>query len=240
MVANAQTVLALLPAGTRYRLEELVRALQANLGAGLSAVIVYGSAVRGGMHPLSDVDVLVVVNDDSVAALSRIKDALAVARTAARIDCRILRSDEIARAADVFPVFYDDVRGCHAVLFGKDPFADLVIHDEHRRLRVEQELRDVRVRLRRLITDAVDDDALRAGVMHKVKAVRAPLASLLHLQGARGRDDLNAVLSLLGKRYDLSTTALTTPSTAAEATAALAALLDAAIADVDVLAVGAP
>ncbi len=235
MIANAQTVLALLPAGTRYRLEELTRALAGSLGDGLRAVIVYGSAVRGGLTPMSDVDVLVVVDDDSVGALLGIKDALGVARTAARIDCRILKTDEIPRAADVFPVFYDDVRSCHAVLHGQDPFKDLAIHDEHRRLRVEQELRDIRIRLRRLITDAVDDDALRVGVTRKLKTARAALASLLRLHGGAERDELVHVLSLLGKRYGIDTTPLTSPSTASLATTTLAALLDAAITDVDTL-----
>ena len=63
-----------------------------------------------------------------------------MARASARIEVMILHRDEIPRAADVFPLLYDDVRSCHAVLHGSDPFAQLVVHDEHRRLRIEQEL----------------------------------------------------------------------------------------------------
>ena len=42
---------------------------------------------------------------------------------------------EIARSADVFPLLFDDVRRCHSVLYGSDPFATLVIQKEHIRLR---------------------------------------------------------------------------------------------------------
>lgn len=241
MIANPQTVLALLPAATRNRLEELVRALTQLLGDGLAAVLVYGSAVRGGFTPKSDVDVLVVLKDDDAVTLRRLHEPLTLARVSASIDCRLLKSSEIARAADVFPVFYDDVRGCHAVLFGADPFKDLVIHPEHRRLRVEQELRDTRIRLRRLIVDAAGDDvALSAGLDKKLKAVRAPLASLLQLHGVlSGRDDLVTVLDVLGRRYDLDTTPLTTTRATTKMTTTtattLAALLDRAIDDVDTL-----
>lgn len=246
MIQNAQTVLALLPPAVRNRVEALVRDTSRLLGDDLVAIIVYGSSVRGGLTPRSDVDLLIVVRDDGPELLRLLHEPLALGRVSARIDSRILRADEIPKAADVFPVLYDDIRGCHAVLFGHDPFKDLVIHDEHRRLRVEQELRDARIRLRRLVVDAAfDDEALHDGLVRMLKAVRAPLASLLHLLkhdgGALRKDDLVTVLDILGQRYRQENDALTTPgaasSTATTKTALqMQALLTAAIDDVDALA----
>jgi predicted nucleotidyltransferase len=238
--ANTQTVLALLPAGVRHRVEELVGAVVKALPDKLVSVIVYGSAVRGGFTPESDVDLLIVVDDDDFGSLRLLHDPLATGRAAARIDCRILKAREIARAADVFPVFYDDVRACHAVLFGSDPFAGLVIHDEHRRLRVEQELRDVRIRLRRLVVDsAVDDARLGAGVSHMVKQLRSPLASLLKLHGVSANDDLVTVLDLIGARLQVDTIPLTQKaSSSMPAAIGLGLVLDAAIDDVDALDTG--
>ena len=222
MIANAQTVLALLPPAVRNRVEALVSETRRLLGDHLVAIIVYGSSVRGGLTPRSDVDLLIVLRDDGPDLLRLLHEPLALGRVSARIDCRILRADEIPKAADVFPVLYDDVRGCHAVLLGDNPFADLVIHDEHRRLRVEQELRDARIRLRRLVVDsAFDDEALHDGLVRMLKAVRAPLASLLHLHkhedGPARKDDLITVLDVLGQRYKLDTQALTTPGAASSA-----------------------
>lgn len=247
MISNPQTVLALLPAAVRRRVEELVLACAAAVGEHLVSVVVYGSAVRGGFTPRSDVDLLLVIDDDHPDLLRRLHDPITIGHAAARIDCRILLASEIPKSADVFPVLYDDVRGCHAILFGRDPFADLVIHDEHRRLRVEQELRDLRIRLRRLIADtAFDEPLLRDGLDKKLKHLRAPLASLLRLHGLlhKGNDDVVTVLDVLGQRYKLDTQPLTQklPPTAAATTQtalALRALLDAAIADVDALQVPA-
>jgi len=246
MIANAQTVLALLPPTVRNRVEALVTETQRLLGDDLVAIIVYGSSVRGGITLRSDVDLLIVLRHDGPDLLRLLHEPLALGRVSARIDCRILRADEIPQAADVFPVLYDDIRGCHAVLFGHNPFKDLVIHDEHRRLRVEQELRDARIRLRRLVVDAAyDDEALHDGLLRMLKAVRAPLASLLHLLkhdvGAVRKDDLITVLDILGQRYRHENDALTTPGAASSAATTrtatqLQALLTAAIDDVDALA----
>ncbi|MDP2340723.1 MAG: nucleotidyltransferase domain-containing protein [Deltaproteobacteria bacterium] len=235
--ANAQTVLALLPAAVRHRVEELVSEVTKVLEHRLVSIIVYGSAVRGGFAPQSDVDLLLIVDDDDVEVMRMLHDPLSTGRASARIDCRILKAREIPRAADVFPVFYDDVRACHAVLFGSDPFVDLVIHDEHRRLRVEQELRDVRIRLRRLVVDSAFDDArLGAGVDHMVKQIRSPLASLLKLHGVTSNDDLVTVLDLIGSRLKVDTIPLTQKAaTSVPAAAGLAVVLDAAIDDVDAL-----
>lgn len=239
MIANPQTVLALLPAAARNRLEELVRTCAARLGDKLVAVVVYGSAVRGGLTPRSNIDVLVVLRDDAPATLRLLHEPLALARVAARIECRLMVAAEIPKAADVFPVFYDDVRGCHSVLHGSDPFAGLVIHDEHRRLRVEQELRDARTALRAAVVEHAHDDASLAYVVSRlIKAVRAPLASFLRLHGVVGKDDLVTVLDIVGRRFDLDTQPLTTTTTQATAQAtALAALLQRAVDDVDALEV---
>jgi predicted nucleotidyltransferase len=238
MTPHIESVLAMMPTQSRARVEQFSLAVQRLMGPELCAIVLYGSAVRGGLTPRSDVNVLVVLRSDHTALLRQLHDAVGVARAAARIDVRVLVEGEIARAADVFPIFYDDVRGCHALLFGKDPFANLVIHDEHRRLRVEQELRDARQRLRRLIIDhAFDPSALRQGTWTLVKQIRASLSSLLRLHGLTNKDDLITVLDVIGKHLKVDTLPLTGDVDAAVAADAVAAVLDAAIADVDSLEV---
>ena len=235
MIANIHTVLALLPAAPRARLEAFAKAATTILGDDLVALIVYGSAVRGGLTPRSDVDVVLVVARDEPTRLRALHDAAAIARVSARLDLQVLLHSELAHAADVFPVLFDDIRGHHAVLVGTDVFKDLVIHDEHRRLRVEQELREARMALRRLVVDTASDDlSLRVGVDALLKRVRAPLFSLCVLHGAHHKDDLITVLDVLGRRLDVDTLPLTNSQTAAlPAAEACMRLLDRAIHDVD-------
>jgi predicted nucleotidyltransferase len=228
--------IATLPIRTRSQLEKLVKELEAKLGKDLVALVVYGSLARGGFDAdRSDVDLVVVVADDSRKTLVAMAPSLELARAAARIEAMVVRADEIARAADVFPLLYDDIRSHNIVLLGEDPFANLEIHDEHRRLRIEQELREARIRLRRAVTDAVGAPRGFAGALErKLKQVRGPLHALLRLRGIDIPDDLASVLAAAGKRWSIDLVSLGRVREAADAAHdTLTKLLDAAIADAD-------
>jgi len=231
-----------LPAPTHPPLRALKESLEKAEGENLAALVVYGSAVRGGYVPgASDIDVIVVLHDTSLPHLRAIAEPLALARHAARVEAMVLKRDNIARASDVFPLLYDDLRQRHAVLSGSDPFRDLEIHDHHRRLRIEQELREVRIRMRRAVVDALGWEADIAGaVARKVKQVRGPLHALILLKKTACDDRLEPVLEATGRAYGIDTSPLLRVHEAPEAAhAALRAVLDAAIEDVDRLGEGA-
>ncbi len=229
--------LTALPAPVRARLDELHAGLRAALGDRLHSLLVFGSLPRGEYRPdHSDVDVLLVVDGPGRAVLESIARPLQLARNAARIECVILDAAEIPHAADVFPLFYDDIRRCHVVLHGRDPFADLQIHPHHIRLRIEQELREAQIRLRRMVTDGGGRPAvLRGAVDRKLKQIREPLAALLRLRGeASGSHALADVITRACAAYRLDPAPLLAPDAApAAAFDRLAELFTAAIDDVN-------
>lgn len=234
--AMTSSPLDALPAGTRAPLTALKDGLEKAAGKNLAALVVYGSAVRGGYVPEeSDVDVIVVLEDTSLPQLTAIAQPLMHARYSGRVEAMILKRGAIHRAADVFPLLYDDVRQRHVILSGSDPFAGLEISDAHRRLRIEQELREARIRMRRAVVDSLGSEATIAGaVARKVKQIRGPLHALLCLKGKPCDDRLEAVLAAAGQVYGIDTGALTRVAAAPEAAhTALRGLLDAAIEDAD-------
>lgn len=219
------------------RLDELVSALKKAHGDALLAVLVHGSAARGGWREGSDVDLVIVLEDSNREALEASANALQGARWSSRIEAMILVKREITRAADVFPIFYDEIRRCHVVLHGDDPFKDLKIEPHHLRLRIEQELREVQIRLRRAVVDAQGGkDALRGAVSRKIKQVRSPLRALLEQKKIDVEDDLPAVLKVAGKTFDVAIDAIARvdedPGAAHDT---LVALLDKAIAEADAM-----
>lgn len=227
-----------LPRSIQARMEDLVRALKDALGEDLRSVIVHGSVARDDWREgESDIDVLVVLERSPRALLEKLTDPFAIARAAARVEPMILVESEISRAADVFPLLYDDIKRHHLVLYGSDPFADLVVDRRHLRLRVEQELRELKIRLRRAVTDAAGHKpALAGAVTRKVRQARFPLRALLALLGAECSDDLETILTKAGKRFVVDTHALLrTKEKTDEAIDALAELLDKAIHAVDTL-----
>lgn len=227
-----------LPRRVQGRLEELSTSLQEIAADALTSIILHGSVARGDwVEETSDVDVIVVLKKAERETLERIGDALALARGAARVEAMILVESEIARAADVFPLYYQDIRDQHYVLHGSDPFAGLVVESAHIRLRVEQELRDVSIRMRRAAADVRGDPArLGEMVSRKMKQLRFPLRTLLRMLGEEVSDDLRIVIEKASKRFQVDAGSLARAhDRPLQAYDELALLLDRAIAVVDCL-----
>lgn len=228
--------LVALPEAVQTRLDELKTSLRKALGDDLTALLAYGSAVRGEWRDgRSDVDVIVVVKSDARERLLAMANPLQVARFSARIEAMILVADDIPRAADAFPLLYQDIKSCHVVLCGADPFADLTIPQHHLRVRIEQELREAQIRLRRAVTDGAGaKDALAGAVRRKIRQLRSPLRALLDMRQVQCPDTLPDVYAAAGRTYGLDTACLLhvgdDPDKAYEA---FVRLLAAAIADVD-------
>ncbi len=235
---TARASLDALPENVRQRLDALRAELQKAAGGELAALIVFGSAARGGWRPgRSDVDVMVVLRDDSREVLERIGHPLLLARYAARVEAIVLRADEVAHAADVFPLLYDELREDGVALYGESPFVGLHISDKHRRLRIEQELREARIRLRRMVTDSDGSTpALTIAIERKLRQVRSPLRALLKVVGSDPGVSLDAVLTAACARFKVDHGALTrAQEDPATAYRALTQLLGAAIDEADKL-----
>lgn len=227
-----------LPDGVRDRLNDLKTSLEKSLGDDLVGILVHGSVVRGEYRPgESDVDVILVLKEATFAQLESIGNALQLARYAARIEAMILTEDEIAGASDAFPLLYDEIKQRHVLLAGRDPFSAVEVHDTHRRLRIEQELREAQIRIRRAVTDAHGArEAIGGAVVRKVKQVRAPLHALLALKGHTCEPDLPAVLEKVGKVYGVDTSPIRAAREKPDAAhAAFVALLTKTIEDVNAM-----
>lgn len=233
---DGRSGLATLPTAVRARLEEWKKSLEEVLGDGLVGILVHGSVARGEYRPgESDVDVVVVLKDASFAKLEAMGNAMQVARYSARIEAMILTEDEIPGASDAFPLLYDDIKRCHFLLAGRDPFSSVLVHDTHRRLRIEQELREAQIRLRRAVTDALGArEAVGGAVARKVKQIRATLHALFALKNVPCAADLSSVLTKAAEVYGVDTSPLRAARENAEAAhGALVTLLTKAIDDVN-------
>ncbi len=227
-----------LPAGVRQRLDDFTKSLVTALGTDLVGILMHGSVVRGEYRPgESDVDVIVVVEEATFAHLEAIGNALQLARYSARIEAMILTESEIAGASDAFPLLYDEIKKRHILLVGRDSFATVEVHDTHRRLRIEQELREAQIRLRRAVADAFGaHEAIAGAVLRKVKQVRAPLHALLSMKGIECASDLASVTAKVGETYAVDVAPLHAARVApAAAHAALVALLTKTIDDVNAM-----
>jgi predicted nucleotidyltransferase len=175
------------PATAVSALGEVRDQLQAAAGDNLTALVIYGGLARGrhrGHH--SDIDLAVVLEDASPARVAEIATALRTAARAARVEPWLLARGELPRLAEVFPTKLLDIREHHLLVSGEDVFASLEIDRGQLRLRVEQELTNLSLRLRRALVGLAGD---RASMATQLTAVARPLAiQLAVLLRLAGRD----------------------------------------------------
>ena len=129
-------------------------------------------------------NVVVLLNDASIATLDVIAPALRAARRAAMVEPMILTPEEVRRSADAFPTKFLDIQRHHVVLAGEDPFVGLEVPREAVRLRVEQELRNLTLRLSRRYANDGDNSQSMPPVLEEVaRPLAIALESLLRLAG---------------------------------------------------------
>jgi len=131
-------------------LSGLVEDLRATHGDNLASVVLYGSAAAGDHVELqSDYNLLI--------ALKRITpEDLRLAQAPMREWQRLghplpiyFTVEELAHAADVFPIEFHQMAKARVVLYGQDPFEFVELSDEHLRHQTEYELRSKLIQLRR-------------------------------------------------------------------------------------------
>lgn len=123
---------------------------QLNALSGLNAsAVLYGSAARGDWVPgRSDVNLLLLVDDTTPAALRRLTPAVTEWHSRGFAPPLIMGRTEWERSADVFPIEITDMQLSHRLLCGPDPVTGVVIDPVDLREAVEKELRGKLVRLR--------------------------------------------------------------------------------------------
>jgi len=116
---------------------------------GVESIILYGSAARDDYRPdKSDINLLIVLECIDVPILRRVLDPVARGRRHSIAPFFITEAN-LRSSADVFPVKFLAMQESYRVLLGSDVLGDLEIAREHIRLRCEQEIKNVLLRLRR-------------------------------------------------------------------------------------------
>ena len=118
-------------------------------GLGIKSVSLYGSAVRDDYRPgKSNINLLVVLERIDVPILRSALGPVARGRRHSIAPFFITEAD-LRSSADVFPVTFLAMQESYRVLHGSDVLGELKIAREHIRLRCEQEIKNVLLRLRR-------------------------------------------------------------------------------------------
>lgn len=166
-------------------LNGLVEDLRATHGANLASVVLYGSAAAGDHIELrSDYNLLIALHS---IAPEDLRQAQAPMREWQRLGHPLpvyFTVEELADAADVFPIEFHQMANARIVLYGHDPFEFVKLSDTNLRHQAEYELRSKLIQLRRLyIPASISIDKLCDLMSDSLSSFAALFRAVLLLHG---------------------------------------------------------
>jgi predicted nucleotidyltransferase len=187
------------------KVADFVSRLQRAAGANLRAVVLYGSAVSGEFDAeFSDINVLCILGDTSLAALAVLAPTVRWWKRRARALPLFLTNDELVTSADVFAIELLDLKSNYRLLYGSDDLiARLAIPMHLHRAQLEYEMREKLILLRQQLMLAVGNRKHTWELL--LRSLSAYLTFFRHVLIARGeqapisrREIIHAVGAALG------------------------------------------
>ena len=142
--------------------EKLAKELENALGEELVSIAEYGpSSSEDGQVP-SILVVLAAVSSDNLALMRK---PIENAHKNDAVGIMTLTENELKRSADVFPIKFRAISQNGKTLHGKNLISDMEIVDSHLRLRCEQELKNLSLRLRQKYIQGARTADLKASLL---------------------------------------------------------------------------
>lgn len=138
------------PRRIREGLQQLCDDLSEVLGSDLESVNLYGSFARDErLETESDtVNVLFVLRRVDCQLLDKMTEPVSCAEKEIPLATMTLTREDLHSSCDVFPIKFHEMKLHHQLLAGEDVLSNLAISDDHLRLRCEQQLKNLMLRLR--------------------------------------------------------------------------------------------
>ena len=139
-----------LPAGVLEDFTSFCQQVESALGEQLISFVAFGNVARGdSIDPkLPMLHVMIVLKEIRLEDLDEMAKPVRKSRENCGLTVMLLTEDELLSSADVFPVKFLEMKRHHVLLAGRDLLSDLDIPKEHLRLRCEQQLKNLSLKLR--------------------------------------------------------------------------------------------
>ncbi len=188
-------------------LDDLVASARRVAKSELRSIVLYGSAAEGAMRATSDVNLILVLSSFEPAELDLLREPYRIGQAAVRVRCMFLLEREVEAACLAFAEKFADVLRRRRVLYGSDPFANIVIPREVVMARLRQVLLNDLLRLREAyVSRSLREEQLVRVIADAAGPLRSAAATLLELEGDPPMEGKTALAhfaqSFAAGRYD--------------------------------------
>lgn len=187
-----------LPPEIARGLDEFVAAARNSFGDDLISAVLFGSAAEGRLRSISDVNLILLLKRFDTNRVDTVRNAFRTAHAAMRLDVMFLLESEILPVMEAFASKFSDILTRRRVLFGPDPFADLIIPSEAVRQRTIQVLLNLMLRMReRYALVSLREEQLALVAADVAGPLRVCAASILSLEGRPAASPREALAIIL-------------------------------------------
>lgn len=115
----------------------------------IRSIVLYGSACRKDYQSgSSDINLLIILERADMKTLKEFIEPVTIGR-ASRISPLFLTIADLLKLSSAFPLKYFSIRDSHRMLYGDDPLTEINIDHEPLKMRCQQEMLNLLMRLRR-------------------------------------------------------------------------------------------
>ena len=195
MATSKETVVA-------ESLESLQGLLQEAFGDNLVSILHYGASVDQDLSSVASADaeikVLIVVEVLANTDWGKISRAFDRLRGRASVIPVLLTENSLKSSTDVFPILIRELKSGSQLVYGKDVVADLDYQPAHLRLRCEQELRALQLRMQGIcLMHFASPHRLRSALVRDYKTFEPLLQIAMSLSGT---ETLSGAETLSGRQ----------------------------------------
>lgn len=175
--------------------------LASALDGSLQSIVLFGGLAKGEFVPeQSDVNMLVVLRTVDVAVLDRAAPYVRQGRLEFGLSAMLMTEADVCDSAEIFPIKFLDMQRRHKLLWGEDLFKKINVARGNLRLRCEQELRNLSLRLRQSYIQGTDRPELIQNALNRaISSLLVNIGVLLELKTGRPADTKQDALANAGQ-----------------------------------------
>ena len=138
-----------IPQTLQEDIKQFVQSLANALGDDLVSIVIYGGMAKSKSIKETDtIKLMLVIREITTDILDRIADPYMKHKRSNQIQLLTLSEEDLQTSTDVFPIKFLDMQQDYEVLAGQDVVKGLEISRDNLRIRCEQELKNLMLRLR--------------------------------------------------------------------------------------------